>query len=279
MHILNLAVSDHLYFSNNEKFRACEILTVATFGLVGAAAIGGFFYVGGATAAVTSCSFIVQLIQTSALFQQLVSVAFSTIDWASEKPTNSFVFGSCFGFIGVMSYSNWPGLCRVSRVFWKYRDTVSKRSIFKDIVNHLPTYMAFPILEECVFRGCLQNGLKWLQGVLFQVLIQRGLSAHPVVWITSPLVRMALTSACFGAAHLGESEARKHVVYLGVSTFFVECSLYEITGSLWASTGAHMVHNLVACTLNAWIDATRKAVRDQRSISTRLKNRIFTLMS
>lgn len=104
------------------------------------------------------------------------------------------------------------------------KTTLGSPSMF--IVAILAIFLAAPVIEEFLFRGCLQSFLKRFMGKKTAIIF---------------------ASLCFALFHLATSQGLGNIS-LFVSLFTFACYLgavYERQGSLFAPIGLHMTFNVV----------------------------------
>ncbi len=129
---------------------------------------------------------------------------------------------------------------------------------------------------EITARSMLLGGalaaLFFLVAAAFEELIFRGFAFQALVHNVGPLVPLALTSALFGAAHLGNPSA---TTFSTINTMLAGVWLglaYLATRSLWLATALHFSWNLVmvfvfGLPVSGWTSMDRFALLHARSES------------
>lgn len=112
-----------------------------------------------------------------------------------------------------------------------------------------------PIKEEIAFRGIRQTGIKWGQQLLNKVAPAQLQDNRVFQVLTSRTARELATSLLFGYMHSYNDWGCRgpmisQCIQCFVTSYFLESSLREDTGALWAPIGAHMAHNLTVFLAN-----------------------------
>lgn len=125
-------------------------------------------------------------------------------------------------------------------------------------IQFLTTGILFPILEEIVYRGVLQNSVALIQETACHIL--RHISPIEMKnnkvfqWMTSPSARILAINSIFALAHLGIFNNVGIFIYNGsikqatvIMSTPMESILHETTGDIIATIAAHIAHNTLCC--------------------------------
>ncbi len=132
------------------------------------------------------------------------------------------------------------------------------------------TDLGAPIAERSVLLAAAVAALFFLVAAAFEELLFRGFAFQALVHNVGPVVALALSSALFGVAHLGNPSA---TTFSTINTMLAGLWLglaYLATRSLWLATGLHFAWNFVmvfvfGLPVSGWVSLDRLALLHARS--------------
>lgn len=109
----------------------------------------------------------------------------------------------------------------------------------------------FPVVEEIVFRGIIQNGASCFQKIGNYIAPSALKNTRAFQWLTSPASRILGSNALFALAHLSNSGTAMSLAGAAAQTLKISLHpsfsiLHETTGDIIAPIAAHIVNNSMA---------------------------------
>ena len=102
-----------------------------------------------------------------------------------------------------------------------------------------------PIIEEVIFRGLFQNGIRLIQNMTKECIPSCLANNRIINWLTSPSARIITVGSLFALAHLSNDYDLENTLMQisSIALLPVESIIYETTGSIIAPIFSHITHN------------------------------------